>query len=962
MERTTLLGLNQGPGPSVTRFPPTSTVRRQAFRILSLLAIAAAIVGLALLVTNFSKTKQNHLLLAIDGEPPGPITWLWLDAVTLNRGGIPAIIGGYLWNESPGERRFEVTSDGAIEIWLNDELVYSHLPHGEVKSEAFTAVLPSGAIPLKVNYQTATPPTPRYEVSVKEGRRLIAPWRLYPTEPTPEMIVQQRLAWYGLYAGLGLVTAGSLLGAGLFLASLQRPLQEWLAVTGVVLLAIAVRLAVVVERYQVAPDFYAMQPVWDNVVEWSRLVLTGQLALPGSYHQQGALVYSALTQVALGPGIFPQYVLNALLGGLSCGLILGTAWALFGRTTGLLAGILMAFYAPLIHYQTTLQIVVPATLTIATAVALGTWLLRHPDWKPAVGYGVAVGLGILIRGTLMGLVVGGPLAIALSPVRLSLPRRLLLSALVVLSTVLTLLPMTLANIRVGVYSVSSNGFPIAFFRGNHRDTSGINEYMTDREHLARLRSGGEENFTDEALRDIQADPHHWAQLMLHKVGLFWTGNEHADEQINFYTSGLEYSAVLRLLWLGGAYSLTTLAGLAGMGALLAGLQPRYRPASLYLASVPLLIMLLTIFFSVIGRIRTPSHPALFPLAAIGIITIIDRLRGPTQSAPLVVPVAAVVVAVGLLLVNHMEHNLPGPTIVPRSRLPKNLVETNVEFESKVRLIGFDAFDSNFRPGGYLDVTLYWEALQPLDTDYTAFVHLVNLSFQRLGGTDRLLGGANFPVYLSSHWRPGEIVRQSYLVPFPDIEDQAVPMRVLAGIYGERLERLPITASLVETLGGNAAVITGVSIMPEPLAPLSEPARPLNLTFGRDIAVTGTDLPEHFELDPTSASLAVSLDWATESHPVHRYHLFLHFLDSGGNLVSQFDGPPIPEFPTDTWPPGSRWRGNYSIELPPELGPGDYQLVTGMYHINNLERLPVKSVDEPVLADNRVLLSTLRVTP
>ena len=155
----------------------------------------------------------------------------------------------------------------------------------------------------------------------------------------------------------------------------------------------------------------------------------------------------------------------------------------------------------------------------------------------ALAKSVVVSLGILVCGPLASLFVAGWLAMLFSRVwgekaqsgrRRLLASRLILSGVTALSMALTVAPMAIANARMGVYAVSSNAFPIAFFRGNHRDTFGINEYLTDRERLARLRAGGEQNFVQETLLDIRADPGQWLQLLVHKAGLFWTGHEHGD--------------------------------------------------------------------------------------------------------------------------------------------------------------------------------------------------------------------------------------------------------------------------------------------------------------------------------------------------------------------------------------------------------------------------------------------------
>ena len=65
--------------------------------------------------------------------------------------------------------------------------------------------------------------------------------------------------------------------------------------------------------------------------------------------------------------------------------------------------------------------------------------------------------------------------------------------------------------------------------------------------------------------------------------------------------------------------------------------------------------------------------------------------------------------------------------------------------------------------GALRVALWWEALAPLEVDYTVFVHLVDENGQLAGtGDGPPLGGA-FP---TSVWNPGDWVPDEHDIPLP----------------------------------------------------------------------------------------------------------------------------------------------------------------------------------------------------
>ena len=80
---------------------------------------------------------------------------------------------------------------------------------------------------------------------------------------------------------------------------------------------------------------------------------------------------------------------------------------------------------------------------------------------------------------------------------------------------------------------------------------------------------------------------------------------------------------------------------------------------------------------------------------------------------------------------------------------------------------------------------------------------------RVSGIDRKIGAANYPVYLSSLWKPDEIMRQSYFIPLPNLDEQAVPLRIIVGVYDSAQAALPINASNIEMLGGGGQRILPV---------------------------------------------------------------------------------------------------------------------------------------------------------
>jgi hypothetical protein len=91
--------------------------------------------------------------------------------------------------------------------------------------------------------------------------------------------------------------------------------------------------------------------------------------------------------------------------------------------------------------------------------------------------------------------------------------------------------------------------------------------------------------------------------------------------------------------------------------------------------------------------------------------------------------------------------------------------------------------------------------------------------------------------------------------------------------------------------------------------------------------------------PAGEAIDLTLYWTANGSTARPYTVFNHLLDDNGALLAQQDNWPV----NGTWPP-TCWRGgeqvvdSYHIPVPPELAPGQYRLVTGLYDARNGERL------------------------
>ncbi|MEM7334635.1 MAG: hypothetical protein AAF490_21345 [Chloroflexota bacterium] len=93
----------------------------------------------------------------------------------------------------------------------------------------------------------------------------------------------------------------------------------------------------------------------------------------------------------------------------------------------------------------------------------------------------------------------------------------------------------------------------------------------------------------------------------------------------------------------------------------------------------------------------------------------------------------------------------------------------------------------------------------------------------------------------------------------------------------------------------------------------------------------------FNVNQSDTQISVSLLWETVSEMERPYTAFVHLLDADGNVAAQLDRPPA-GYPTTDWLVNEGIHDVYTVNLPPDLLAGTYQLQTGFYYLPTLELL------------------------
>jgi len=251
---------------------------------------------------------------------------------------------------------------------------------------------------------------------------------------------------------------------------------------------------------------------------------------------------------------------------------------------------------------------------------------------------------------------------------------------------------------------------------------------------------------------------------------------------------------------------------------------------------------------------------------------------------------------------------------------------DLQLGEAVALTGYDRWPRSPRPGQTLRVSLYWQALRPLEAEYHTFVHLLDAGGRTVAQSDRQPGGVYYPATL---WQPGERLRDDHVLDIPPgTPDGAYTL--LAGMYALAGDGslLPLGEPVViGWLGVKSQVPTEVGPIPHRL----------DATFDEQLQLLG------YGAEAGDSALAVTLHWRCLRPLDADYTVFVHLLDAKGQVVAQHDGQPQGgAYPSSICDAGEVVVDEHVLPLPAGLPPGAYRLRTGLYLLETGQRLPTES--------------------
>lgn len=291
-------------------------------------------------------------------------------------------------------------------------------------------------------------------------------------------------------------------------------------------------------------------------------------------------------------------------------------------------------------------------------------------------------------------------------------------------------------------------------------------------------------------------------------------------------------------------------------------------------------------------------------------------------------------------------------LLTAAEVPASARRHEVDFGGVMRLLAFEAGE-RVHPGASLPVTLYWQALKPVDEDLSVSLQLFSWQ-QALGQHDSYPGGGLWP---TSGLVPGQVVRDTHLIPVRHDAEGPTPGWISVSLYRfGAMEKLPATDA--QGQGVVFPILTKIKLdSPGPASTLAA-AHSLDASFGARMRLTGYDLAS--SLVRAGEEVTVTLDWQTTADMDVDYSTFIHLRDAANRTVTQVDAELLGGFyPTSAWQPGEVFGDTQRLALPQDLPAGNYRIFVGLYDASTGERLPVlNAAGEPI--DNELAIAALQV--
>ncbi len=282
----------------------------------------------------------------------------------------------------------------------------------------------------------------------------------------------------------------------------------------------------------------------------------------------------------------------------------------------------------------------------------------------------------------------------------------------------------------------------------------------------------------------------------------------------------------------------------------------------------------------------------------------------------------------------------------------NLTPIEADFGDTMRLVGYKVGETAVSPGDMVWVTLAWEVLQPMNRDWSVFVHLNDPVLDRpITQRDMFPGQGLLATRLL---QPGQHIVNRYLLQIPPTAIAPAALELVVGLYDyQTQERLPLVD---HPQSPSALQLAQLSLTAVP----GQYPNPVSINFEDEIELVGYGLIPRRVKPGENTQLTVYLQ---AKRPISAdYTLFAQVVNLPGTTrYAAADITLAP--PTSSWVVGQVQPITLSLTLAPNTPANVYPLILGFYTQTadgNFDRLRLVTGNGRITNDDFLQLTLIRI--
>jgi hypothetical protein len=272
-------------------------------------------------------------------------------------------------------------------------------------------------------------------------------------------------------------------------------------------------------------------------------------------------------------------------------------------------------------------------------------------------------------------------------------------------------------------------------------------------------------------------------------------------------------------------------------------------------------------------------------------------------------------------------------------------QLNLTFLDSLKLVSGQVYPQDQKPaaakseiqasqGDVIMVSALWQLLAPLDKNYSVAVVLLAPDGSVLARRETYPGLGLRP---TRYLRPGDIFRDAYPLRLENDVPEPIVARASVNLFDFDSETRAGFPAL-DSDGNEVTPITGqIKIVPQTW-PTYQPTHTTYINFANAIALIGYDFTtSQSKIQNPKSKMRISFYWQSLAPVDEDYILFIHLLDSDGQVIAQADAPPTHNvYPSSWWAPGEVMAGTFSLPTTAET----VSLRFGLYQLDSGQRLTI----------------------